>query len=61
MNEIANLIKLTHPSATQDVLDAVQALYDAQDSLLSMLLNDDTFNGYSDQVLWDAIKEITNH
>ena len=58
MNEIANLIRLTHPSATQDVLDAEQALYDAQDFLLR---NDDTFNGYSDEELWDAIKEITNN
>lgn len=61
MNEIANLIRLAHPSATKDVLDAEQELYDAQDFLLSMLRNDDTFNGYSDEVLWDAIKEITNN
>lgn len=44
MNDIANLIRLTHPSATQDVLDAERALYDAQDYLLSTLRNDDTFN-----------------
>ena len=61
MNDIANLIRLTHPSATQDVLDAERALYDAQDYLLSTLRNDDTFNGYSEKVLWDAIKEITNN
>ena len=61
MNEIANLIRLTHPSATKDVMDAERALYDAQEFLFSMLRNDDTFNGYSDEVLWDAIKEITNN
>ena len=61
MNEIANLIRLTHPSATKDVLDAERALYDAQEFLLSMLQNDDTFNEYSEEVLWDAIKEITNN
>ena len=61
MNEIANLIRLAHPSATQDVLDAERALYDTQEFLLSMLQNDDTFNGYSEEVLWDAIKEITNN
>lgn len=61
MNDIANLIRLTHPSATQDVLDAEQALYDAQDYLLSTLRNDDAFNEYSEETLWDAIKEITNN
>lgn len=61
MNEIANLIRLTHPSATKDVLDAEQALYDAQEFLLSMLQNDDIFNEYSEEVLRDAIKEITNN
>ena len=61
MNEIANLIRLTHPSAAQDVMDAERALYDAQDYLLSTLRNDDAFNGYSDEELWDAIKEITNN
>lgn len=60
MNEIANLIRLTHPSATNDVMEAERALYDAQDYLLSTLRNDDAFNGYSDEELWDAIKEITN-
>ena len=61
MDKITNLIRLLHPSATKDVLDAERALYDAQDYLLSMLQNDDTFNGYSDEELWDAIKEITNN
>ena len=61
MNEIANLIRLLHSSATQDVLDAERALYDAQDYLLSTLRNDDAFNEYSEEVLWDAIKEITNN
>lgn len=61
MNGIANLIRLTHPSATQDVLNAEQALYDAQEFLLSMLQNDDIFNEYSEEVLWGAIKEITNN
>ena len=61
MNEIANLIRLTHPNATKDVLEAERALYDAQDYLLSTLRNDDTFNEYSEEVLWDAIKEITNN
>lgn len=61
MNEIANLIRLTHPSATNDVMEAERALYDAQEFLFSTLRNDDTFNGYSDEELWDAIKEITNN
>lgn len=61
MNEITNLIRLTHPSATQDVLDAERALYDAQDYLLSTLRNDDAFNEYSEEALWDAIQEITNN
>ena len=61
MNEIANLIRLTHPSAAQDVMDAERALYDAQEFLFSMLRNDDAFNGYSEEALWDAIKEITNN
>lgn len=60
MNDIANLIRLTHPSATNDVMEAERALYDAQEFLFSTLRNDDTFNGYSDEELWDAIKEITN-
>lgn len=61
MNDIANLIRLTHPSATNDVMEAERALYDAQEFLFSTLRNDDTFNGYSEEALWDAIKEITNN
>lgn len=61
MNEIANLIRLTHPSATKDVLDVAEELHEAQEFLFSMLRNDGTFNGYSEEVLWDAIKEITNN
>lgn len=59
MNDIVNLIKLSHPTATEEVLEAENALYEAQDFLFSMLRNDDTFNDYFDETLWDAIKEIT--
>lgn len=59
MNDIVNLIKLSHPTATEEVLEAENALYESQDFLFSMLRNDDTFNEYSDETLWDAIKEIS--
>lgn len=61
MTDIINLIRLTHPTATSEVLEAEQALYEAQNFLLSQLRNDDTFNEYSDEVLWNCIKEITNN
>ena len=61
MTGIINLIRLTHPTATNEVLEAESALYEAQDFLLSQLRNDDTFNEYSDEVLWNCIKEITNN
>ncbi len=61
MTDIINLIRLTHPTATSEVLESEQALYEAQNFLLSQLRNDDTFNEYSDEVLWNCIKEITNN
>ena len=61
MTNIIEKIKLKYPSAVDDVLKAERKLYDEQDYLFSLLLNDDTFEDYSKEDLWDCIKEITNN
>ena len=61
MTNIIDKIKLKYPSAVDDVLTAERKLYDEQDYLFSLLLNDDTFKDYSKEYLWDCIKEITNN
>ena len=61
MTNIIEKIKLKYPSAVDDVLKAERKLYDEQDYLFSLLLNDDTFKDYSKEYLWDCIKEITNN
>lgn len=61
MTNIIEKIKLKYPSAVDDVLKAERKLYDEQDYLFSLLLNDDTFEDYSKEELWDCIKEITNN
>lgn len=61
MTNIIEKIKLKYPSAVDDVLKAERKLYDEQDYLFSLLLNDDTFEDYSKEELWNCIKEITNN
>lgn len=61
MTNIIEKIKLKYPSAVDDVLKAERKLYDEQDYLFSLLLNDDTFEDYTKEDLWDCIKEITNN
>ena len=61
MANIIEKIKLKYPSAVDDVLKAERKLYDEQECLFSLLLNDDTFEDYSKEELWDCIKEITNN
>lgn len=61
MTNIIEKIKLKYPSAVDDVLKSERKLYDEQDYLFSLLLNDDTFEDYSKEYLWDCIKEITNN
>ena len=61
MTNIIEKIKLKYPSAVDDVLKAERKLYDEQDYLFSLLLDDDTFEDYSKEDLWDCIKEITNN
>lgn len=61
MTNIIEKIKLKYPSAVDDVLKAECKLYDEQDYLFSLLLNDDTFEDYTKEDLWDCIKEITNN
>lgn len=61
MTNIIEKIKLKYPSAVDDVLKAERKLYDEQDYLFSLLLNDDTLEDYSKEELWDCIKEITNN
>lgn len=61
MTNIIEKIKLKYPSAVDDVLKAERKLYDEQDYLFSLLLNDDTFEDYSKEYLWNCIKEITNN
>ena len=61
MTNIIEKIKLKYPSAVDDVLKAERKLYDEQDYLFSLLLNDDTFEDYSKEEMWDCIKEITNN
>ena len=61
MTNIIEKIKLKYPSAVDDVLKAERKLYDEQDYLFSLLLNDDTLEDYSKEELWDCIKVITNN
>lgn len=61
MTNIIEKIKLKYPSEVDDVLTAERKLYDEQDYLFSLLLNDDTFEDYTKEYLWDCIKEITNN
>ena len=61
MTNIIEKIKLKYPSEVDDVLTAERKLYDEQDYLFSLLLNDDTFEDYSKEYLWDCVKEITNN
>ena len=61
MTNIIEKIKLKYPSAVDDVLKTERKLYDEQDYLFSLLLNDDTFEDYTKEDLWDCIKEITNN
>ena len=61
MTNIIEKIKLKYPSEVDDVLTAERKLYDEQDYLFSLLLNDDTFEDYSKEDLWDCIKEISNN
>ena len=43
MTNIIEKINLKYPSEVDDVLTAERKLYDEQDYLFSLLLNDDTF------------------
>ena len=61
MTNIIEKIKLKYPSEVDDVLTAERKLYDEQDYLFSLLHNDDTFEDYTKEYLWDCIKEITNN
>ena len=61
MTNIIEKIKLKYPSEVDDLLTAERKLYDEQDYLFSLLLNDDTFEDYTKEYLWDCIKEITNN
>lgn len=65
MNSITNLIRLTHPTALKEAIEAAHdgTPDDAEETysyLFGALLNDDTFNEYSDTELIAAIDEIIN-
>lgn len=62
MNEIINLIWLTHPTALNDAITVAheESPEDAEREcgfLFGQLLSDDTFNGYSESELEAAISE----
>lgn len=65
MNEITNLIRLTHPTALNDAIAAAQdgAPDEAEEEysyLFGQILSDDTFNGYTEEQLTAAINELIN-
>ena len=62
MNDLTNLIWLTHPTALNDAITAAQdgTPEDAENEfsfLFSLLLGDDTFNEYTAEELQAAIEE----
>ena len=63
MNEIINLIRLTHPTALNEAIEAVENgtdVYEAAADLMAALYTDDTFNDYSEEQLTAAIAEMIN-
>lgn len=63
MNEIISLIWLTHPTALNDAISAVEDGTDIDEAaaeLVTALYTDDTFNEYSDDELQAAIAEAIN-
>lgn len=65
MNEIITLMWLTHPTALDNALTAFreespEEAENERDFLFWQLLNDDTFNGYSESELQAAISEAIN-
>ena len=63
MNEIINLIRLTHPAALNEAIEAVENGTDIDEAaadLMAALYTDDTFNEYSEEQLTAAIAEMIN-
>ena len=63
MNEIINLIRLTHPAALNEAIEAVENGTDLDETaadLMAVLYTDDTFNDYSEEQLTAAIAEMIN-
>lgn len=63
MNEIINLIRLTHPTALNEAIEAVENGTDIDEAaadLMAALYTDDTFNDYSEEQLTAAIAEMIN-
>ena len=63
MNEIATLIRLTHPTALNEAIEAVENGTDIDEAaadLMAALYTDDTFNDYSEEQLTAAIAEMIN-
>ena len=61
MNEIATLIRLTHPTALNEAIEAVENgtdLDEAAADLMAALYTDDTFNDYTDTELQTAVAEV---
>lgn len=61
MNELKNLIWLTHPTAMSDAISAVENGQDIDDAALeivTVLYTDDTFNEYSEDELQAAVAEV---
>lgn len=63
MNEIINLIRLTHPTALNEAIEAVENGTDIDEAaadIMAALYTDDTFNEYSEEQLTAAIAEMIN-
>lgn len=61
MNELKNLIWLTHPTAMSDAISAVKDGQDIDEAALEVvtaLYTDDTFNEYSENELQTAVAEV---
>lgn len=61
MNEIINLIRLTHPAALNEAIEAVENGTDIDEAaadLMAALYTDDTFNDYTDTELQTAVAEV---
>ena len=63
MNEIINLIQLTHTTALNEAIEAVENGTDIDEAAAELALKlytDDTFNEYSEEQLTAAIAEMIN-